>query len=141
MKSRVMQLDGEIVESEILCIALRSGIRTGIYTLNGEKGLCIELEDGWYQFRQGIVEDYDAGRVAHTFLTSSRPSMIPMRGGGMISRKQPLSKTERLELVIQKYHALFQPEYIRPDKAARVISEERRLWESYQKISGRLFDN
>lgn len=130
-----MQRDGTIIHTTIISFGTRSGRRTGTY--NNGTDLCVEFDDGWYQYYSGIIEAYDAGMVKYTFLQTRRTNLIPLRGSSPIYRHHGLSRSEKIEAIVGKYHRLC----LEAQLDQQFSDEEKRLWHQFVLLSEHFSDS
>lgn len=129
-RARLLLTTGTVVLAEIHGICIRSGYPCGVCQIGQNKMICIEFEDGWYEYYPTILQERSAGtmKYRHTqyqVRTSGAPNetFVPLAGGRKL-RREYTSPQKHYETLIRRYHELF----LELDLSEREKEKEAELW-------------
>jgi hypothetical protein len=135
-KARLLLTTGTIVLAEIHGICIRSGYPCGICQIGQAKMICIEFEDGWYEYYPTILQDRSSGTLAYrhskyTPRTTGSPNetFVPLAGGRRLKREY-LSQQQNL---LNQYHELILELLLYPEKREMIKEKEEALWRQCSK--------
>jgi len=136
-KARLLLTTGTIVLAEIHGICIRSGYPCGVCQIGNDKIMCIELEDGWYEYYQEIFQDRKNGTMKYRHTQyhvrqngAPNESFVPLAGGRRL-RREYVSRQQQCENLIQQYHTLMLELFLYPEQKEKIKEKEAALWRQF----------
>ncbi len=133
-KARLLLTTGTVILAEIHGICIRSGYPCGVCQIGEEKRICIELEDGWYEYYPTILQEKSSGtmKYRHTnylprTVGAPNESFVPLAGGRRLKRIYT-SRQQKCEDLVQEYHTLLIELLLNPEEKETIKEKEAALW-------------